>query len=166
MTETTEAATTTEGTETPLYQDVRWEIDYKVRLGTAWSRFMRGLERQELWVSTCKHCDRTFVPPQSYCEFCFEAVDDWKRIEPRGTLRASTIVYQGFQGGPEVPYAVGAIEIDGTQSQIMHFLGGVDLDDPDAAREVLRNGARVQAVWSDERRAAITDIRHFELIAD
>src|SRR4051794_26758616 len=98
-----------ETTATPLYQDVHWEIDYKVRLGTAWSRFMRGLENQQLWGSTCAACNRTFVPPQSFCEFCHEPVTEWAELEPVGTLRASTIVYQGFAGGPEVPYAVGAI---------------------------------------------------------
>jgi uncharacterized protein len=150
-----------EQTTTPLYHDVHWEIDYRVRLGKAWSRFMRGLQQRELWASTCASCDRTFVPPQSYCEFCFQAIDEWSQLEPVGTLRASTIVYQGFTGGPRAPYAVGAIEIDGTTSLLMHFIGGVDLTDPDAARKSLSAGLRVKAVWAEDRTAAITDIRHF-----
>jgi uncharacterized OB-fold protein len=153
--------TTTEPTTTPLYHDVHWEIDYRVRLGKAWSRFMRGLQDQKLLASTCVSCDRTFVPPQSYCEFCFVEITEWSELEPVGTLRASTVVYQGFQGGPEVPYAVGGIEIDGTQSLFMHFLGGVDLSDPETARQTLRSGVRVRAVWAEERTAAVTDIAYF-----
>lgn len=148
-------------TDSPLYHDVRWEIDYKVRLGTAWSRFMRGLEAKELWGTTCLTCGRTFVPAQSYCEFCYEAVSEWKQLDAVGTVRASTIVYQGFAGGPEVPYAVAGIEIDGTESLLMHFIGGVDLSDADSARAALHEGLRVQAVWADERKAAITDIKYF-----
>ena len=156
----------TEQATTPLYHDVHWEIDYRVRLGTAWSRFMRGLQERQLWASTCSSCERTFVPPQSYCEFCFTAIESWKQLEPLGTLHTSTIVYQGFQGGPEAPYAVGAIEIDGTDTLLMHFLGGVDLSDADTARKALHPGLRVKAVWADDRTAAITDIRHFVPAAD
>jgi uncharacterized OB-fold protein len=148
-------------TATPLYHEVHWEIDYRVRLGVAWSKFMRGLQLKELLASTCASCTRTFVPPQSYCEFCFQPITDWRQLEPVGTLRTSTIVYQGFTGGPEAPYAVGAIEIDGTSSLLMHFIGGVDLSDPDTARKALRAGLRVKAVWAEDRKAAITDIRHF-----
>ncbi|WP_214103365.1 Zn-ribbon domain-containing OB-fold protein [Acrocarpospora catenulata] len=144
-----------------LIHDVRWEIDYRVRLGRAWSRFMRGLRDRKLLASTCDHCDRTYLPPQSYCEACYEPITRWQECEPVGTLRTATIVYQGFDGGPQAPYAVGAIEIDGTHSLLMHFVGGVDLSDVDAARKALRGGVRVRAVWADERTAAITDIAHF-----
>lgn len=147
----------------PLYHDVTWKIDYRVRLGVAWSRFMRGLQHRELWASTCHSCERTFVPPQSYCERCYEPVDDWSQREPIGTLGASTIVYQGFDGGPTAPYAVGAIHIDGTDTQLMHFVGGLDLSDVGRAREQLRAGTRVRGVWADVRTAAITDLAYFAI---
>ncbi|MBT2523332.1 Zn-ribbon domain-containing OB-fold protein [Arthrobacter sp. ISL-28] len=148
-------------TEAALVHDVHWKIDYRVKLGRAWSRFMRGLQKQELWGTRCESCQRSYVPAQDYCEACYEKITNWVQLEPTGTLRAATIVYQGFEGGPEAPYVVGAVEIDGTHSLLMHFIGGVDLSDSDAARAVLRDGLRVRAVWSDERTAAITDIKHF-----
>lgn len=144
-----------------LIQDVHWDIAYKVKLGRAWSRFMRGLQNKELLGTTCASCDRTYVPAQDYCEMCYEPIAEWKTLEPVGTLRAVTIVYQGFDGGPEVPYSVGAIEIDGTNSLFIHFLGGLDLSDSKKALAVLKNGARLTAVWSDDRTAAITDIAYF-----
>ncbi len=144
-----------------LYHDVHWEIDYKVRLGVAWTRFMHGLEQKQLWATTCTRCDRTFVPPQSYCEHCYEAVNEWLQVEPVGTLGASTIVYQGFQGGPEAPYAVGAINIDGTDTQLMHFIGGIDLGQQDQARKELYAGRRVHAVWAERRAPNILAIKHF-----
>jgi uncharacterized OB-fold protein len=146
-----------------LIHDVHWEIDYKVRLGKAWSRFMRGLQNQELWATRTDDGARTYLPPQTYDEATFEPITQWVQVEPVGTLRASTIVYQGFDGGPTAPYAVGAIEIDGTNSLLMHFVGGIDLTDPDSARAQLRSGARVRAVWAEERTAAITDIAYFQV---
>ena len=144
-------------TTTPdtLIHDVHWEIDYKVRLGQAWTRFMRGLQNKELWATRTNDGARTYLPPQTYDEATFEPITEWVQVEPVGTLRASTIVYQGFEGGPTAPYAVGAIEIDGTDSLLMHFIGGVDLTDPDAARAQLRSGTRVRAVCPPVRPAPI-----------
>lgn len=147
--------------EPALIHDVHWQLDYKIRLGRAWSRFMRGLQEQKLLGSRCDRCNRVYVPPQSYCESCFVPVESWLEVEPVGTLRTSTIVYQGFEGGPEAPYAVGAIELDGADSLLMHFIGGVDLSSEADARTALRSGARVRAVWSETRVGAITDIEHF-----
>lgn len=144
-----------------LIQDVSWRLDYRVRLGVAWTRFMTGLENHELWATRCEGCSRTYVPPQMFCEACFEKIDDWIEVEPAGVLGASTIVYQGFEGGPEAPYAVGAIKIDDTDSQLMHLIGGVDLSDSAAAREQLRSGLRVRAVWAEEPSASILGIAHF-----
>ncbi|WP_127128950.1 Zn-ribbon domain-containing OB-fold protein [Georgenia sp. SYP-B2076] len=147
----------------PLYHSVNWNLDYNLRLGKAWSRFMRGLQNQQLWASRCDACDRTYVPPKSFCESCFEAVadEDWRQVEPVGTIKAATIVYQGFDGGPEAPYAVGAIEVDGTDTMLMHFVGGVDLTDAEGARTTIAPGTRVRAVWSQSPDASITDIEHF-----
>lgn len=148
-----------------LLQDVHWDIQYKVKLGRAWSRFLDGLKHGELHGTTCSTCSRTYVPAQDYCESCFEAVTEWREVEPVGTLRAVTIVYQGFDGGPEVPYATGAIELDDTGLLFIHFLGGLDLSDEASARAKLVNGARVRAVFKpeSERRSEITDIAHFAL---
>jgi uncharacterized protein len=151
------------GKEPALIQDINWTLDYRVRLGRAWSAFMRGLAERKLLATHCAMCGRTYVPPQSYCESCYAPIEEWREIEPVGTLRAATIAYQGFEGGPAAPYAVGAINVDGTDSLLMHFLGGVDLSCAADARRALRNGVRVRAVWARERRAAITDIEHFEL---
>lgn len=155
MTATTETAA--------LIHDVHWEIDYKVRLGQAWTRFMRGLQNKELWATRSPDGKRMWVPPQTYDEVTFEPITEWVRVEPVGFIRASTIVYQGFEGGPTAPYAVGSIEIEGTGSQLMHFIGGLDLSDSTAAREQIKAGTRVRAVWAEERKGAITDIAYFEI---
>jgi uncharacterized protein len=149
-----------------LLQDVHWDIQYKVKLGRAWSRFLDGLKHGKLLGTTCSTCSRTYVPAQDYCESCFEAITEWREVEPVGTLRAVTIVYQGFDGGPEAPYATGAIELDDTGLLFIHFLDGLDLSNEAEARAKLVNGARVKAVWAPEeqRNSEITDIAYFELV--
>lgn len=149
--------------EPALIHDVYWNLHYRVRLGQAWSRFMRGLQDQKLLGSRCDACARTYVPPQQYCESCFAPITEWIELDPVGALHTSTIVYQGFEGGPSAPYAVGAIKIDGADSLFLHFLGGVDLSDQASARAQLKSGTRVHAVWAENREAAITDIEHFSI---
>jgi uncharacterized OB-fold protein len=153
-------------TEPALIHDVNWNLDYKVRLGRAWSKFMRGLQDGVIRASRCDDCARTFVPPQTYCESCFAPIKDWREVPATGTLRAATIVYQGFEGGPEAPYAVGAIQVDETDTLLMHFIGGVDLSDQESARAALANGTRVRAVWAEDRNGEITDIAHFVVDSD
>jgi len=43
----------------------------------------------------------------------------------------------------------------------MHYVGGVDLQDLEAARKALSVGMRLQAVWRDEREGKISDIEYF-----
>lgn len=54
-----------------LVHDVTWNIEYKVNLGEAWSRFLVSLrdDRQILGVR-CARCVKVYVPPQTYCEGC------------------------------------------------------------------------------------------------
>lgn len=145
-----------------MVHDVHWDIDYKIHLGGVWSRFFATLRDEGRIVgNTCGSCDRTYVPPQAYCERCFEAIEEWKEVADVGTLHGATISYRDFKGGPKAPYAVGAILLDGADTLLMHFLGGVDLADQASAQETLRRGLRVQAVWAEQRTGAIMDIEHF-----
>jgi uncharacterized protein len=148
-------------TEPALVHPVNWNLEYRLRVGKAWSRFMRGLAKRQLLASRCPQCARIYVPPKSYCETCFVPIEEWTELEPVGTLHAATIVYQGFEGGPKAPYAVGAILVDGADTMLMHFVSGVDLSVPDTARAALRVGTRVRAVWSDTSTESITDIASF-----
>lgn len=147
--------------DAPLTQHVRWDIDYDIHLGSTWGRFMRGLTEKRIEANRCGSCERVFVPPQSYCEACFEPTTDWLELEAVGDLRTYTVVQQGFRGGPEPPYAVGAVTLDGANTMLLHFIGGVDLSDPAALRDQLPGGTRVRAVWAAERTGQILDIAHF-----
>ncbi|WP_214105638.1 Zn-ribbon domain-containing OB-fold protein [Acrocarpospora catenulata] len=145
-----------------LVHSVNWNIDYKVNLGRAWSRFLVSLRDDRVILgTTCGSCDKTYVPPQAYCEACYEPMDAWVEVPPTGTLEAATIAQHAFQGGPPAPYAIGAIALDGTDTLFIHLISGIDLSDQENARTLLRRGTRVRAVWSQERTGSIRDIDHF-----
>jgi uncharacterized OB-fold protein len=148
--------------EPAVTQAVRWEIDYDIHLGATWSRFMQGLRDRRVLVNGCDSCGRRFVPPQAYCESCYERTGEWSQLDPVGDVVTYTVVQQGFHGGPTPPYAVAAIKLDGADTMLMHFLGGIDLRDPASVRSQLPDGRRVQAVWSTDRSGSILDISHFE----
>ncbi|MCL5935421.1 MAG: OB-fold domain-containing protein, partial [Firmicutes bacterium] len=72
------------------------------------------------------------------------------------------VCYQKFLGAPEPPWASGLVRLDGADTAMLHFIGGVDLTDINKARELIKIGTRVRAVWNEERKGIITDIRHFK----
>jgi hypothetical protein len=142
-------------------QNVSWNIDYKIHLGTTWGRFMDGLMERRITATSCDRCARVFVPPQSYCETCFAPASTWLEIPARGKLHTYTVSYHEFLGSPPAPYAIGAIALEGADTLFLHFLGGVDLSDPQAVAEGFKIGGSVAAVWAPEPKGDIHDILYF-----
>jgi len=76
-------------------------------------------------------------------------LDGTRELAAEGELEASTIAHH-LPGAP----AYGLIRLDGASHALLHRLGG--------GAEALGPGARVRAVWREERTGSITDIVHFE----
>lgn len=148
-----------------VVQDVKWHLDYQVHVGRTWGRFLEGLRNGQILGTQCAGCDRVRVPAQSYCENCFREVTDWVELPDEGTLQAHTISYHEFQGSPPAPYALGAIQLDGATTVLMHQIGEIDLSSAEAARQRLRRGSRVKAVWAEDRKGHILDIQYFRLVS-
>lgn len=147
---------------TPATQPVHWDLHYDIHLGETWSRFMDGLREQRILANECGSCSRVFVPPQAYCESCFEPVTTWRELPPEGVLEVFTVAWHGFRGGPTPPYAIGGIRLDGASTLLMHWVVGAEFSDTGDVRAALPFGTRVRAVWSPERTGQILDIAHFE----
>lgn len=148
----------------PNTQRVHWDLDYDIHLGTTWGRFMTGLTEKKILANRCGECGRVFVPPQAYCESCFVRTGDWLELAPEGLVEAFTVAWQGFRGGPTPPYAIAGIRLEGASTLLMHYVGGLDLSDPDEVRAQLPVGTRVRAVWAQQRTGQILDISHFEKV--
>ena len=63
---------------------------------------------------------------------------------------------------PTKPPFIGAlIKLDGTDVNFLHLIGGFDLSDPEHVRKTVKNGMKVKALWNDEKKGTIMDIKYF-----
>lgn len=133
------------------------EAEYQFSYGRI-SRFFKELvESKRIMGTRCNKCGTVFCPPTSDCPRCW-APTEWIEVGPEGTLlHYSIMTLPSVYRDREIPFTLGLIKLDGSDTGLMHFV-----DETDMKR--LRNGLRVKAVFAEERRGYITDIRHFEIV--
>jgi len=139
------------------FQPFDWSI------GKHGSKFLTEIkENKRLLGIKCPSCGRVFVPPRKVCGACHVAMDQWVPVSDEGEIFVCTIVQFGFVDPSTgiqrpVPYAFAFIKLDGADTALPHFL---DSTDPDKVKV----GARVKAVFEEERVGSIMDIKHFTII--
>jgi hypothetical protein len=121
--------------------------------GIATSRRIQGVR--------CPSCDCVLVPPREYCDTCFCRTAEWVDVADTGTIKAFSIIYLEFVGQVrEPPYVYSEIVLDGAATRLIHTIGGIDVEE---AKERLRTGMKVKAVWKDaEPTGSLEDIEYFE----
>lgn len=137
------------------------------RYGTSWyfAEFIRALrDDRRLLGLRCPVCRRVYLPPRPVCGNCHAEMRDWVAVEDTGTVRAFTVVHlpivDPVTGLPRpTPYGMALIRLDGADTTLNHYLA-----ENEPAR--LRIGLRVRAVWREVRAGTLSDIVHFEAIAD
>jgi hypothetical protein len=83
-------------------------------------------------------------------------MEEWVEVGHEGILESYTLVYK-----PEpihiadAPFAFGIIRLDGADTGMVHRLGEIDF-------EKIRIGMRVRAVFAEERKGDIRDIKYFK----
>jgi len=83
-------------------------------------------------------------------------MEEWVEVSPEGVLETYTVVYK-----PEpihvadTPFAIGVIKLGGADTSIVHRLGEIDL-------KKIRIGMRLRAVFNEERKGDIRDIKYFK----
>jgi hypothetical protein len=137
-------------------------LPYRWTTGPVAARFLAGLKEKKILATRCPQCKRVLVPARPFCPRCFVDTTDWVELSDRGKIGSYTIVNYTFEGQPlPPPYVIGIIELDGADVGFSHFVGGIDLSDFAKARQQLKKGSPVRAVWSEERTGRISDIEHF-----
>ena len=134
-----------------------WVImPYTYSVGLTGSKFFTELrDHKRILGLRCAKCNRVCVPPRSTCVRCFSKLDEWVELGSKGTLTTYTIVHYPLPIHPvEVPFAYGIVQPDGADTGITHLLGEVDFEN-------IRVGMRVEAVFSEERKGNILDIKYF-----
>ena len=132
---------------------------YSNAAGPIRSRFLLYLrDHQKILGTRCPACGRVFVPAKSTCPKCFENIKEWVEVSPEGTLETYTIVYKAEPFHiAAVPFAFGIIKLDGADTGMVHRLGEIDF-------RKISIGMKVKAVFNEERKGDIRDIKYFRPI--
>lgn len=147
------------------YRTLKTEIHlpYELAYGATWTRFFEGLKEMKIFGTRCNKCERVLVPARSFCPHCFVDTDEWVEVKQEGTLVAWCYTNYRYFGMPTEPPFIGAlIRLDGTDVNFLHLVGGFDIGDFDNAVKVVKNGMKLKAVWSEDRKGHIMDIRYFK----
>lgn len=119
--------------------------------GVAGEEFLRALQKGKLLASTCDRCSLTYLPPRIFCEECFAEITDRHEVLPAGTVVSATRLWVDADGAAREPQWVAAIQIDGTDTALLHRV----------AADAVAIGDRVEAVWAPKRTGSILDVQHF-----
>lgn len=140
------------------------EQPFKWAAGAYGSRFLTEIRDNRKFVGAkCPKCGKVYVPLRRVCGPCFQELTELVPVSDEGEIVTYTVVSFGFvdpSTGKQkpVPYGYAAIQLDGADTFLLHF---VDETDP----EKIKIGARVKAVFEDDgkRTGSLLDVKHFSL---
>ena len=151
-----------------LFIPGRWNITYNYAAGRTASRFFFALRDEEKILGThCDQCQRTLVPPRSFCERCFRPCADWRVVGPQGSVVTFTVSYRKTPGiEREPPFMIAMIRLDKADTNLIHVVEGCDLSKPERILDQVKVGLRVTAKFRprDKRVGHILDIDCFRVL--
>lgn len=142
-----------------LQYSSRIKVPYTWSVGEVGSRFLMELkDNKKIWATRCPSCDMVFVPPKKACTYCFSDIHEWVEVKDEGVLQTFTVVrYETPLVPGKPPHIIGIVLLDGADTGLVHLVGGV-------APDRVKVGMRVKAVFEDNRKGHILDIKHFKPI--
>jgi uncharacterized OB-fold protein len=141
------------------HQDLK--VPYRYSMGATASRFFVEIrDNRKIMGIRCPQCNVVFVPPRATCGRCFSQLHEWVEVGTRGTLETYTQVRYTTPVQPAAaPFYYGIIRLDGADTGLAHLVGGLDGRDPSI-------GMRLQAVFREDRKGNMLDIRYFEPVGE
>lgn len=140
-----------------VVMDGRIKVPYRWFAGEVGTRYLESLRDDGVFMGTrCPECGIVYHVPRRNCPECFEECSEWVELGSAGILESYTIVRkQHPQLSPlPLPYGYGIVRLEGAGTGFLHLLGEFEEDD-------LAVGARVEAVFADERGGSILDVKYF-----
>ena len=142
-----------------LSQAFELGFTYTRSTGPVVGHFLTGLRDRRIFGIRATD-GSVIVPPMEYDPSTAEALSEFVEVGQQGEIVSWCWVKQPRAAHPmDRPFAWAMIRLDGADVPMIHCLAA-------SAEEDLATGARVQAVWADETRGFITDIRYFELAGE
>ncbi len=139
------------------------EQPFKYAVGMYGSKFFKELKERRIFLGIkCPTCKKVYIPPRKVCGECFVEMKDFVKVGPKGKIGTFTILRYAFidpETGEQkpVPYGYGFIQFDGADTLFQHY---ISIDD----EKKVKVGARVEPVFSEERKGTIKDILYFRII--
>jgi len=138
-----------------LEQPYELGFTYTRSTGPVVGRFLTGLRERR--IHGIRGSDgRVIVPPVEYDPVTAAALDEFVEVGQAGEIISWCWVRQPRAAHPlDEPFAWAMIRLDGADVPLVHCVRA-------GSESELATGTRVRAVWADEPRGSITDIRWFE----
>ena len=138
-----------------LSQDFELGFTYTRSTGPVVGRFLTELRNRRI-VGNRGSDGRVLVPPMEFDPVTADALDEFVEVGQQGEIVSWCWVSEPREAHPmDRPFAWALIRLDGADVPMLHCVAAEQEDE-------LATGARVKAVWADEPRGFITDIRWFE----
>lgn len=130
------------------------EYRYRRTVGPIIGAFLTGLRDGKILAAKTAR-GPVICPPQEYDPHTGEDILDLVDVPPTGTVKSFAIVHKPLASHPrQTPFAFVLVQLDGADTAMTHIFEASDL-------HRLATGARVRAVFAEQRVGFITDIRHF-----
>ncbi len=140
-----------------LHQAFELGFTYTRSTGPVVGRFLTELKKRNI-VGIKASDGRVIVPPMEYDPDTAEELGEFVEVGQQGEIVSFAWVREPRAAHPfDRPFAWAMIKLDGADVPMVHCVAA-------EAESDVATGARVQAVWADEPRGFITDIRCFELV--
>jgi uncharacterized OB-fold protein len=139
------------------------EQPFKYAIGMHGSKFFKELKERRVFLGVkCPKCNKVYVPPRRVCGECYVEMDNFVEVGPKGVIGTFTILRYAFidpETGEQkpIPYGYGFIRLDGADTLFQHY---INIED----EKKVKVGAKVEPVFSDERKGTIKDIQYFRVI--
>mgnify|MGYP001161879263 FL=1 len=136
---------------------------FNYAVGMYGSKFFKELrENRKILGIKCPKCGKVYVPPRRVCGECFVEMTEFVEVGPKGVIGTFTILRYAFidpETGEQkpVPYGYGFIRFDGADTLFQHYISIED-------ESKIKIGARVEPVFSEERKGNVKDILYFKVI--
>jgi len=130
-------------------------------MGATTSRFFAEIrDNGKIMGIRCPQCDVVFVPPRTTCGRCFSQLHEWVEVGNQGTLETyAQVRYKTSVQPAEAPFYYGIIKLDGADTGLAHIVGDLKGQEP-------RIGMRLRAVFQEERKGNMLDIRYFKPVEE
>jgi uncharacterized OB-fold protein len=129
---------------------------YTRSTGPVVGRFLTALRDRQI-IGNRASDGRVIVPPMEYDPDTAEALTEFVDVGQAGEVVSWCWVKEPRDAHPlDEPFAWAMIRLDGADVPMVHCIKA-------ASEDAVKTGGRVKAVWVDEPRGFIDDIKYFEL---